>query len=125
MRPVLHIALRIALGIASWGFRLLAGLVVLAVAVLFILPNTGPGAQLIARVLTQATGGQVVIQGWSGRFPDAPRIAHLEIHDQAGAWLAIDDLALDWSPLRLLHREARIDRLSASRVAVARLPQSS
>ena len=39
MRRTLHIALRIA----RWGFGLLAGLLVLAIAALFIVPNTGPG----------------------------------------------------------------------------------
>ncbi len=36
----------------------------------------------------------------------------------------VDDLALDWSPLALLTKQARIERLTAARVAVSRLPAS-
>ena len=39
-------------------------------------------------------------------------------------WLLLDDVALDWSPLALLHREARVDLLTARRVQVPRLPVS-
>jgi translocation and assembly module TamB len=41
-----------------------------------------------------------------------------------GVWLSIDDIALDWSPLRLLSGVAHIDRLSVGHVAMARLPVS-
>jgi translocation and assembly module TamB len=116
--------MRRTLKVVRWALATILTLVVLAVAALFIVPNTGAGARMLERVVASATSGQVVIQGLSGRFPDALRVAHLDIRDQAGSWLTIDDAALDWSPLRLLRGEARIDRLAASRVAVARLPQS-
>ena len=84
--------MRRALKFLGWGLGTILTLVVLAVAALLIVPNTGAGAQMLERVVASATGGQVVIQGLSGRFPDAPRIAHLDIRDQTGAWLAIDDV---------------------------------
>jgi translocation and assembly module TamB len=108
-----------------WTLAAIVGLVVLAVAAVFIVPNTGPGASLLARTITSVTGGQVVVQGISGRSPDALRVAHIELHDSSGTWLAIDDAALDWSPTALLHGTAEIDRLTAAHVVVARLPQSA
>ena len=108
-----------------WTLAGLAVLVVLALCIVSIVPNTAPGAAFLARSITSATGGQVVVQGISGRFPDALRIAHIELLDAHGPWLAIDDAALDWSPTALLHGTAEIDRLTAARVAMARLPQSA
>ena len=67
----------------------------------------------------------VVLRGLSGRFPDAPRLAHLEVRDARGVWLTLDDVALDWSPTALIGRVARLDRVSAGHVQVARLPVPS
>ena len=72
--------------------------------------------------VTKLTGGQVVITGLGGRFPDALRLVHAEVHDTEGAWLLLDGVALDWSPLALLHGEARVNALTARRIAVPRLP---
>ena len=103
----------------------IAGLTLLAAAVLLAVPNTDPGRRLLQRGAAWATGGQVIIEGLSGRFPDRLRIAHLTVRDASGPWLAVDALALDWSPRALLARTAHIDRLHADRLAVARLPQSA
>ena len=67
----------------------------------------------------------MAITGLSGRFPDALRLAHVEVRDKDGTWLTIEDLAVDWRPLRLLAREADFQRIAAERVAVARQPASA
>jgi translocation and assembly module TamB len=111
-----------------WVWRILAALVLLPVLVVLAVVgglNTGPGQRFAAREIGSLSGGMVVLTGLSGRFPDALRIGHLEIRDSAGAWLVADDAALDWSPLALLHKVARIDSLSAARIAALRAPQSS
>jgi translocation and assembly module TamB len=97
---------------------------VVVVALVLGAANSGPGERLIERLTAQFTGGTVVLAGVGGRFLDAPRIARIEIRDADGVWLTIDDAALDWSPLRLLRGDAWIDRLTARRVVVARLPVS-
>jgi translocation and assembly module TamB len=107
-----------------WVLAALLGLVVLAVAAILIIPNTSFGARLIERETASLTGGTVLLQGFAGRFPDRPRIAHIELRDPKGAWLTIDELALDWSPLKLLGGTAQIDRLTASRVAIPRLAEA-
>ncbi len=90
-----------------------------------LLANTDPGRRLIESQAKSLTGGLVVLTGLSGRFPDALRVAHAEIRDSQGAWLSIDDLALNWSPTALLHRVAAIDSLTAGRISVPRLAMPS
>jgi len=107
---------------------LLAGLValpVIALALIFVGLNIGPGRLLAEQTIGRVTGGMVVLEGISGRFPDSLRLHHLEIRDAQGAWLMADDVLLDWSPTRLLRREALIDRLEAQRLQVPRLPAAS
>lgn len=100
-----------------------AGLVVLAFALILVGANTGMGRHEIERRLPGLTGGSVRMTGLSGRFPDSLRIAHLELDDYRGTWLAIDDLALDWSPLRLLLRRAVVDNITIAHLSIPRLSE--
>jgi len=109
----------------AWVAGLVLGLPVALVLLILVLGNTGPGRALIAGCVASLSGNSVVIAGISGRFPDALRLAHLEIRDARGPWLTLDGVVLDWSPLALIGGTARIARLSAGRVDVARLPAPS
>lgn len=90
------------------------------------LPGLGanPVRLLLEQVIERATGGRVVLRGLSGSFPDTLRLERLEVHDADGAWLVAEDVALDWSPTRLLRRQAALEGLTAARVQVPRLPRS-
>ncbi|QOF96325.1 translocation/assembly module TamB domain-containing protein [Novacetimonas hansenii] len=99
------------------------GLVLLAFMLILVGANTGMGRHEIERRLPGLTGGSVRMTGLSGRFPDSLRIAHLELNDYRGTWLAIDDLALDWSPTRLLLRRAVVDDISIARLSIPRLSE--
>ncbi|MDR3435373.1 translocation/assembly module TamB domain-containing protein [Telmatospirillum sp.] len=109
----------------SWTIGGLLAVSVLALALLVIGANVEPGRRLVEQMVPKISGGQVVVRGVSGRFPDAFGLSHLEVRDNEGAWLEIDDLALDWSPLSLLSGRVRIDQLQASRVTVRRMPPAS
>jgi translocation and assembly module TamB len=98
---------------------------VVLMALVLVVLNTGPGQRFAAREIGAFTGGQVVLRGLSGRFPDALRLAHAEIRDTKGVWLTLDGLVLDWSPLALFGRTASVSLLSADRIGVARLPVAS
>ncbi len=115
---------RTGLRILGWVLGVLILVPIFAVLAAVLLLNVDPGRRLVERLAGQLTSGQVVIAGLAGRFPDALRLAHAEVRDAQGAWLVLDDVALDWSPLALLHREARVDLLTARRVQVPRLPVS-
>lgn len=117
--------MRIVLKVLGWLAAVLILVPVFAVLAAILLLNIDPGRRLAERLAGQLTAGQVEISGLSGRFPDALRLAHAELRDNKGAWLTIDDVALDWSPLALLHREAQVDLLQAGLIRLPRLPQPS
>jgi translocation and assembly module TamB len=108
-----------------WSIVVLAALPATLVLVVLAGGNTAPGQALIARLAPRLTGGLVSIDGLSGRFPDRLRAAQLSLHDRDGVWATIDDLELDWSPLRLVSSEIAIHRIAATRIVVRRRPVSS
>jgi len=120
-RPVLKRAAKWALGIVLVVLLAPLALVGLLLGAL----NVAPGQRLLERQVASLSGGTVLLSGVSGAFPSAPRIGRIEVRDAHGTWLVIEDAALDWSPLRLLGRDAAVQRLAAARVTVARLPVSN
>lgn len=109
----------------GWVVGALVLLLVLVVGGVWAGANTSPGRRLIERETASLTSGTVTLAGLSGQFPQALRIARIELRDPAGAWLTINDLALDWSPLALFSREALINRLDMAHITVARSPAPS
>lgn len=105
-----------------WTVAALLGLTLLILMLVLVAANTQPGRELIERMVPRVTGGAVTIAGLTGRFPDALHIVRIEVRDDAGLWLAIDSLRLDWSPSRLLVGVMSIDRLEAEHIAVDRQP---
>ena len=109
----------------GWAMALLLGLPLFLAALVVLAANTRQGRDWIERTVPNLTGGKVVLGELGGRFPDAPRIGHIGIADSTGPWLAIDNLALDWSPSRLLAGVADIQKLEAGHIAVERPPAPS
>jgi len=105
-----------------WGAAILLLLPVALVGLVLLAANTGFGRGLIEQQAGSLSGGQVVLRGLSGRFPDALRLAHLEVRDARGVWLSLDGVVLDWAPSALLGRVADIGTLSAERLTMPRLP---
>ncbi len=112
--------------IVLWATGIVAALIalpVLAIAICLVVANTDPGRRLIETETAKLTGGMVVIRDLTGRFPDALRIGEIQVSDAKGRYVTINGLVLDWSPLQLLRRTARIDQLSAMRIELSRLPE--
>jgi translocation and assembly module TamB len=109
----------------GWILAVLVGVPIVLVIVVLIGANTGPGRRAIERLTPKLTGDTVRLAGISGRFPDALRVAHVDLRDSGGDYATVDDLSLDWSPMQLLHRTIVIDRLAAARIDVMRMPASS
>src|SRR4051812_19276551 len=95
----------------AWTLAVLVCVPVVLLVLVIAAGNVGPGRNLLVSLLPGITGGQVAIAGLSGRFPDALRVATVELRDTKGAYLTLRDVALDWSPLRLVQRTLDIDRL--------------
>ena len=113
--------LRIAAWVAGLLLGVPLGLLLLVLAIVMVGANTGAGRRLIERQATSLTGGLVGIEGLGGRFPDALTARRITVNDTRGPWLAIDRLVLDWSPLRLLTRDAHVELAQAARIEVFRL----
>jgi len=71
------------------------------------------------------TGHTVELEGLSGRFPDRLRVRRLALTDAQGAYLTVEGVTLDWSPLRLLHRVFDVSRLDVARADFQRQPLPS
>ncbi len=109
----------------AWTLAILIGVPVLLVIVVLLGANTEPGRNLLVRLTPGVTGGQVALAGLGGRFPDALKVATVELRDSKGAYLTLHDVALDWSPLRLASRVLEIDQLTAASGVLARQPEPS
>ena len=69
-------------------------------------------------------GRQVLIDGFEGALSSRARIRQLTIADDAGVWLTLKDVALDWNRSALLSGEVSVNELSAAEIILDRLPDS-
>ncbi|WP_281701484.1 translocation/assembly module TamB domain-containing protein [Acetobacter malorum] len=102
----------------------LTGVAVLAVGAILVGANTGPGRGLLIKQTTALTGGTVTLAGMSGRFPDNFHLDSIALHDKDGVWLSLRNVDLNWSPLSMVWRTARIYTLKADELNIPRLPVS-
>lgn len=93
---------------------LLAGLVLVGA-------NTAPGRAALERLASALVPG-LTLEGLDGPLPGRPGFARLALADADGVWLEIEDARLVWNPLALLRGEAHVEALSATRMALHRLP---
>ena len=117
--------MRLAIRWTVMFFAWLIGLPLLAATLGLFAANTQLGREWIEQTVSALTAGDITLTGFDGHFPDAMRLRRLELRDGEGVWLAMDELALDWSPMRLLAGTAKIDRLEAEHITLNRLPPSS
>jgi translocation and assembly module TamB len=86
--------------------------------------DSDAGRDLLARALTAATGGQVMIRGLGGELPFRPHIDRLALADADGVWLRATDVSLELRPASLVRGELDILALTTDELAVARLPKT-
>ena len=94
-------------------------LVVTLVAALFVFLQTSSGQRTLASLVS---GKSLQVSGISGTFPTDLQAARLELLDQQGAWLRVDNARLRWSFASLLSGRVQVEILSASLVDVLRPP---
>jgi len=110
--------------IVAWTAGVLIVVPVVLIALIFVLANMDWGRRVLERTTAQLSGGQVVLTGVSGHFPDDLRIARAEVRDAASLWLTADDVTLQWSPAELTHKRLQIQLLRATQVQLLRLPST-
>jgi translocation and assembly module TamB len=99
-----------------------AGAILLLLALLLYTP---PGLALVARLVSPLSGGTVRVQDLGGFFPNHLTVAKLDVADDDGVWLTVDNASLRWSALAMLADHVSVEDISASRVTVLRRPLPS
>ena len=95
------------------------GVIILALAAVLYTP---PGLAWIARLAGPLSGGTVRVEGLGGFFPNHLHAARLEIADDKGVWLQIEQASLDWSALALLGNRVSVREVEARHITVLRRP---
>jgi len=114
--------MRRAARISAWIVGSLLTVIVALVAAVWIAGNTASGRALIERSITRFSEGRMQVSGLSGSFPAAIDLARLQLADEHGVWLTAERISLRWSPLALLARHLKVERLQFARLAIERRP---
>ncbi|MEO5971849.1 MAG: translocation/assembly module TamB, partial [Sphingomicrobium sp.] len=99
-------------------------LILLAGAIVFL--DTAPGHRFIVdRIagLETASGLRIRIGRIEGSVFGKSRLKNVTVADRQGVFLTSPELTLDWSPGAWLYNSLHIDKLTAERVTLTRLPR--
>ena len=116
--------MRRAWHISAWTLGSVLTLIVALVAAVLVAGNTVGGRALIERSIARFSDGHVRLSGLSGSFPAAIDLRQLQLADERGAWLTAEGISLRWSPLALLTRHVKVERLQLARLDIERRPVS-
>src|ERR1051326_3214633 len=72
--------------------------------------------------LMSSPGYSITLRGIEGSSPFDMRARHIEISDDSGTWLTLNDAHLDIAARELLSGTIRITALRVGRIPVARIP---
>lgn len=113
-----------------WGLGAVLSVFVLLpallVAGLILLADSQVGRTWIAAQIEAATAGSdtaVTIGAIGPGLPARLDLRQVRIADDAGTWLSVEALRLDWNPWALLRRTVRVDSLTGHGIALERLPE--
>jgi translocation and assembly module TamB len=86
---------------------------------LFVFLQTPPGQRTLAGLVS---GKSLQVSGLGGFFPTDLAVAKVELLDEQGPWLRVENARLRWSFTSLFEGRVRVEMLSASLVDVLRSP---
>jgi translocation and assembly module TamB len=112
--------MRCALRIGAWTVGSLLTVIVAFIALVLLAGNTVRGRVWIERATAHLSDGHVRLSGLSGSFPAAVDLRQLQLADGRGVWLSAERISLRWSPLALLARHLKVQRLQLARLAIER-----
>ena len=95
------------------------GGVVALLGLLFAFLQTPPGQRALAGLASDET---LHISGLGGFFPTDLQAARIELLDEQGPWLTVENARLRWSFASLFEGRVRVEMLSAALVDVVRAP---
>jgi len=99
-------------------------LLVAFVLSLFVFLTTTSGQRALSSVIFAGSGGKLSVSGVTVHRPGTLNIRELTVLDNNGPWLTVNNARVDGSFVNLLQRHIDIQRLTASRVRLIRLPVS-
>ncbi len=111
--------------VAKWAGIAVAGLVLLALAVVFGL-NTQPGRRFVADQIagyTLANGITMRVGRIDGSIYGAMVLRDVRVTDQRGVFATSPELRVDWRPFAFARKHVDIQSLTSPLVRVARLPE--
>jgi translocation and assembly module TamB len=117
--------MRRAWRIGAWTLGVVLMVLVALSALMLIAGNTVRGRALIERATARLSDGHIRLSGLSGSFPEAIDLKQLQLADEHGVWLSAERISLRWSPLALLARHMKVQRLELARLAIERRPAAS
>jgi translocation and assembly module TamB len=103
-----------------------AGTIVGAGLLLFAALQTVPGQRWLAETVSAlaSTGeSRVELSGLSGFFPTDLRLERVEVADERGVWLRVEDARVRWSFASLFEGRLRVETAAARRLEVSRSPE--
>src|SRR5215472_9221271 len=112
--------MRRAVRIGAWTLGSALAVIVAFMALALLAGNTVRGRVWIERTTGHLSDGHVRLSGVSGSFPAAIDLEQLQLADERGVWLNAERISLRWSPLALLGRHLKIQRLQLARLAIER-----
>src|SRR3954447_20914217 len=90
-----------------------------AAGALIVLTETERGRDNLAGIVSRLASSddrQVTVSGIDGIWSGNLSVDHVVLADREGAWLVARKVAVDWSPLALLSKNFRADRIAAERI---------
>ena len=108
--------------IGAWTLGSVLTVIVTLAAVAMVAGNTVRGRALIERSIARFSDCHVQLSGLAGSFPAAIDLGQLQLADERGVWLTAEGISLRWSPLALLTRHVKVERLRLARLAIERRP---
>lgn len=104
-----------------------AALVVVAAAIgaLVVFTTTERGRANLAGLVSSVASSEsakVQVAGINGIWSGNLTVDHVVLEDREGPWLVLREIEVDWSPLALLSRTFRADRVAVGRIEAARAP---
>jgi len=109
-----------------WLAAVLALLALLATPVLSQNEDEDVGilAGMLQDLLSDA-GREVRIRGFEGALSSRATVTEISISDDLGVWITLSDVVIDWNRGALFNRNVEINELSAARIDLARLPDTT
>lgn len=110
--------------LAKWALRLLIAMT-LVTGVAGVALSTHAGQKALLALISRAGSDadqRIVLGPFEGSVFSKGRLSRIALHDSAGEWLVVRDIAFSWEPLKLLRGSLHIREIDIARIDIMRRP---